>query len=408
MGSCAEDAQAVIERVRCPHRATCWFFLVCGVAMALWAPMVPFAKTRLSLQEAELGLILLALGGGATVAMPVAGWLVGRVGSRIVMVAAAALAAAMLPALAVAPTTALLTVALLTFGAASGALDVSMNAHALVVERMAARPVMSGFHALFSAGGLLGSAGSAVLLQAGLSMVGAALVTTAFVAAVLIARAPWLLPHEADTSPRPTGFVLARGRVLLIGVLCAIAFLAEGAVLDWSAVFLRFSRGVSEAARALGYGAFSVAMAIGRLTGDRLVARLGPVTVVRAGALVASVGFALATLLPAPAAGLAGFVLIGVGASNVVPVLFSAAGRVPEVPASVAIAAVTTLGYAGLLAGPAIIGFAAEATSLPVALTMTGLLFVVVAVTAGSAVSRDRPRGSDGDTAAAPPPQAIG
>jgi predicted MFS family arabinose efflux permease len=280
--------------------------------------------------------------------------------------------------LATAPTTAILTLALFAFGASSGALDVAMNAHAIVVERMAARPLMSGFHALFSIGGLLGAASVSALLGLGLPIAQAASAIVLVMAAAVLAQARALLPHERDTSPQPARFVLAHGRLLLIGLLCALSFLAEGAVLDWSAVFLRFSRGFGEAAGGLGYAAFSVAMGVGRLAGDATVERFGPSRVLRLGALIAAAGFAAATLAPWTFTAIAGFALVGLGASNVVPVLFSAAGRVADVPPGIALAAVTSMGYVGLLAGPALVGFAAQVTSLPVALALTGGLFLVV------------------------------
>jgi predicted MFS family arabinose efflux permease len=340
--------------------------------------MVPFAKSRLALDEARLGLILLMLGGGAMVAMPLTGFLVRRVGSRVVTITAGLAALAVLPLLATAPSAATLTLALFVFGAFGGALDVAMNAHAIVVERMAARPLMSGFHALFSIGGLVGAAAVSALLALGLSIAEASWVITVAMALVVALQARALLPHERDASPQSTRFVLAHGRLLLLGILCALAFLGEGAVLDWSAVFLRFSRGVGEAAGGLGYAAFSVTMGIGRLTGDATVARFGPGRVLRIGALLACCGFALATATPWAVTAVAGFALVGVGASNVVPILFSAAGRVGGVAPSLALAAVTSIGYMGLLAGPALVGFVAHATSLPIALAVTGGLFLVV------------------------------
>jgi predicted MFS family arabinose efflux permease len=243
---------------------------------------------------------------------------------------------------------------------------------------MAARSLMSGFHALFSIGGLVGAAAVSALLGAGLSIAQAACVVAATMIVVVAAQGRGLLPHERDTSPAPARFVLAHGRVLLLGLLCSLAFLGEGAVLDWSAVFLRFSRGVPEAAGGLAYAAFSVTMGIGRLAGDAIVGRFGPARVLRIGALVAFCGFAVATATPWSWAAVAGFALVGVGASNVVPVLFSAAGRVSGIAPSVALAAVTSIAYMGLLAGPALVGFVAHATNLTVALALTGGLFLVV------------------------------
>ena len=292
----------------------------------------------------------------------------------------------MLPVLATAPTTLGLTLALFTFGAAGGALDVAMNAHAIVVERTAGRPLMSGFHALFSIGGLVGAAGVSALLAAGASIASAAAIIAVAMALVTLAQLPALLPHDRDASPQVSGFVLAHGRILLIGLLCALSFLGEGAVLDWSAVFLRFSRGFGEAAGGLGYAAFSVTMGIGRLLGDAMVTRFGAARVLRIGGLTAAAGFGLATTAPWSPAAVGGFALVGAGAANVVPVLFSAAGRVHGVPPSLALAGVTTMGYMGLLAGPALIGFVAQVIGLPGALALTGGLFLVVVIASRRAI----------------------
>jgi len=173
---------------------------------------------------------------------------------------------------------------------------------------------------------------------------------------------------------------MPRGIVLVLGLLCFISFLAEGSMLDWSAVFLRDVRGFSAASAGIGYAAFSVAMALGRLTGDWIVARFGPVLTVRLGACTAAAGFLLASMLAWPPAALIGFVLVGLGAANIVPVMFGAAGRLPGTSPGMAIATVTTLGYAGLLSGPALIGFLAQISSLAVALAaVAGLLLLTAA-----------------------------
>jgi predicted MFS family arabinose efflux permease len=192
------------------------------------------------------------------------------------------------------------------------------------------------------------------------------------------------VPPEA-TAQRSM-FAMPSATVLLLGVLCLVVFLAEGAMLDWSAVFLRSVRGFDISGAGLGYAAFSVAMATGRLLGDRITTALGPLRVVRYGGLVAASGFALATLLPWAVTSLAGFVLVGLGASNIVPVLFSAAGRAPGTTPGISIATVTALGYSGMLAGPAVIGFVANASGLPIALF--GIAVLLIGVSASAAVTR--------------------
>lgn len=367
--------------------ATRGFFLLAGIGAASWAPMVPFAKAQLALDDAQLGVVLLCMGLGATGAMPLAGFLSHRFGNRRVMATSGLLVCLALPLLTVARSPVALGAALVWFGGALGVLDVSMNAHAVDVERRHRRPLMSGFHALFSLGGLAGSAGMTALLGIGAPLGGCA-VAVSLLLLVIVAtqRRKLLLVLPGKTTPPRSRFAIASTTALLLGALCLIVFLAEGAMLDWSAVFLRSARGVALSGAGLGFAAFSVDMATGRLLGDRITQALGPARVVRYGSLVAATGFALATLLPWAATSLAGFVLVGFGASNIVPVLFSAAGRIPGRSPGISIATVTTLGYAGVLAGPAVIGFVARASSLPIALS--GIAVLLVGVSACAAIAR--------------------
>jgi predicted MFS family arabinose efflux permease len=363
--------------------ATRGFFLLAGIGTSTWAPMVPLAKARLGLDEAELGLLLLCMGIGSVGAMPLAGVLTHRYGNRVVMVISGLLICLALPLLSLAPTVVALGATLVGFGAAMGVLDVAMNAHAVEVERRHGRPLMSGFHGVFSVGGLAGAAAMSALLGLGTPLVTCVLAVAAALLLIITTQRSKLLAHVAlpTTSSRAL-FAAPSPTALLLGALCLVVFLAEGAMLDWSAVFLRSERGLSVASAGLGYAAFSVAMAAGRLLGDRITAALGAMAVVRIGGIVAAAGFVLATALPWPATSLLGFVLVGVGASNIVPVLFSAAGRMSGPSVSMVLATVTGMGYAGMLAGPAVIGFVAHATSLPIALGGIAALLVGVAMCA--------------------------
>lgn len=365
------------------RRATRLIFLVSGFGMSAWAPMVPYAKVRLGLDDAQLGLALLAFGGGSMLSMPFVGWLAHRVGNRTVIVASGLLMCLALPMLAVASGVAALAAALFYFGVMLGAVDVAMNAHAVDVERLDGGRLMSGFHGLFSVGGLSGAIAMSGLLAMGVPLGYAA----SAIAALLLATVLWLrgdllgdATHVVEMQRKPPG--MPHPLAWLLGLLCFVSFLAEGAMLDWSAVFLREFRGVPPASAGLGYACFSVAMALGRLTGDRLVGRHGPTRAVCLGALLAATGFLLVAGIPHAAVSLAGFVLIGLGASNIVPVLFSAAGRLPGTPPAIAIATATTLGYAGLLSGPALIGFVAHASSLPLAFAGVAGLLILVSLSA--------------------------
>jgi predicted MFS family arabinose efflux permease len=353
--------------------------------MSAWAPMVPYVKLRLGLDDAQLGAALLAFGGGSMLSMPFVGWLAHRLGNRAVILSAGLLMCFALPALAQVSSTAMLVGTLFYFGVMLGAVDVAMNAYAVEVERRSGDRLMSGFHGLFSVGGLSGAALLSALLALGLALPGAAIT----IAIALALTVLWLrngLRGEASAAEVDIGEKSRLGmppaRAWLLGLMCFVSFMAEGSMLDWSAVFLRDVRGMAPASAGFGYACFSVAMATGRFSGDRLIARHGPEWAVRVGAGIAVAGFLLMACVPFTAATLLGFVLIGLGASNIVPVMFSAAGRLPGAPPAVSIATATTLGYVGLLSGPALIGFVAHASSLSIAFVAVAGLLVVVGLSA--------------------------
>lgn len=370
--------------------ATRLIFLFSGVGIASWCPMVPCAKSRLDLSEADLGLVLLAFGLGALLTMPLTGWFVHRYGSRLITFTAGLILVCILPFLAIASSIFLLTILLFLFGAVEGALNVAMNSHAVLVEKKSERPLMSGFHCLFSFGGLVGAAALSLLLEAGFDLLTCALIVSAFLGLIIFTQSPHLI-SESDKSPsQKTKFVLPHGRVLLLGAFCFIFFLTEGAMLDWSAVFLRSTLNYDIATAGIGFAVFSIAMAIGRFFGDKLTHYFGPISIVRIGSSICAIGLLIAVNLHWGHMELLGFALIGFGASNIVPVLFSAAGSLSEVSTSVGLTIVTTFGYAGLLLGPAIIGFIAEATTLSIALT--SVAFLVIAVGASARVVAREPR----------------
>ena len=358
--------------------ATRIMFFVIGLAAGVWAPLVPFAKQRLGLDDGALGLTLLSLGVGSIVAMPLAGALAARLGCRRVVIAAAAVVCLSLPLLAVASSVPLFAAALFAFGVGIGSLDCVINIQAIVVERDSGRAMMSGIHALYSLGGFAGAAAVSGLLALDVAAPGVVVAAAALMALATAASAPGLLSRKAEEHAAP--FAAPRGVVLLIGAFCFVVFLAEGSALDWSAVFLRTARHVASAAAGLGYAAFAVAMTCGRLVGDRLVARLGLRRTVIAGAALAAAGLVVATVTPGWISTVIGYVLVGAGCSNIVPALFTAIGRQSAMPETQAVAAVSVLGYAGILAGPAAIGLVARATSLGAALLVVAAMLASVAV----------------------------
>ncbi len=369
---------AAASHPRAQQYATRAAFFIPGFAAAIWAVLVPYAKARTGVDDGTLGLILLCLGAGSLTAMPVAGALAARFGSRRVMVATTAIICISLPLLAVAPNAWLLGACLLLFGAGMGAMDCVMNMQAVVVERESGRAMMSGFHAFFSIGGFVGAALMTALLSAHAGPLAVCLAgSAAMVLLAAMAAAYWRGETLQQDGPM---IAWPKGVVLFLGVLAFIVFLAEGAMLDWSAVFLADVRDVAPSMAGLGYGVFALTMTVTRLFGDAVVERLGRMRAIVVGALLAAVGFAVLTWVTPWQASLLGYVLLGLGCANIVPALFSLAGNQTRMPEGVAVTAVTTLGYSGVLAGPALIGFAAHGVGLVGAFMGVAGLLVGVAV----------------------------
>lgn len=378
------------------YNSTRFAFLITGLAMSAWAPLIPFVKARLAIGESTLGLLILCFGVGSLLAMPVTGLLVNRYGCRRVITTTLLLMCISLVCLAISPGIPGMAINLLIFGMMLGGTDVAMNMQAVVVEKASGRAMMSGFHGFYSLGGIFGAVVMSALMWLGLSPFRALLCLTTVLLLMLAYCAKDLLPKSnsennmdgTTSGEREPFFVLPRGKVLLIGALCFVAFLAEGAVLDWSAVFLNTLRGIDPVYAGLGFACFSVAMTIGRFTGDKIVNALGGTRVVLWGGLCAAIGFLFVVFIPFTAAAFIGFTLVGVGASNIVPVLFTAAGNQHSMPMGLAIAAVVSMGYAGLLAGPAVIGFIAELSSLNVSFGIVALGLLALAVSAKKATHK--------------------
>jgi len=374
------------------RQATKAIFLVCGLGISSWAPMVPYAKERLQLNDANLGVMLLLLGAGAITMMPVSGLFIHRFGSRIVILCASLLMAFVLPLLLIITSPVWMGAALFVFGSAVGTVDVAMNAHGVQVQNRFGKPIMSSLHGLFSVGGLLGSLGLGFLMKLGLAPITAAISISVLLILIVSVKYSSLFNSvmekavltdfsENTQTAAASGFSWLTGSVLFLGAMCFAVFLSEGAMLDWSAVFLLENRGIEEELAGVGYAAFSIAMATMRLLGDKLISRLNGKIVVVRGSLVAAAGLFLVVLTPWVVTSLLGFILLGLGAANIVPVFFSEGGRLKNISPAVSIPAITTMGYAGQLAGPAILGFIAFHFSLPVALSFCGFLLLLVAIT---------------------------
>ncbi len=373
---------------------TAVFFLL-GMSMASWAARIPAVKAQLHLSNGRLGLVLLGPAVGALVAMPASGALLARVPPRRVTAVALVPLAGLLPLVVLASAPWQLFAVLLGWGAAAGAVDVAMNTEAARFQTLAGRRTMSGFHASFSIGGLVG-AGLGALAAAGGVPVGAHFATVGLVVVAVglpAALAFTATAAEAHGAPAPS----AGGRprrlpepswaLVALAVVSFSSFLAEGAANDWSAVYLHTSLGASAALAAVGFALFAAGMTVGRLAGDRLADRWGPSRLVRVSASVAAGGLGAALLVGHVGAGLAGFGVLGLGLSFVVPLDFSAAAGLGAVGPSVA--TVTSSGYLGFLVGPPVIGGLAQLFGLPAALGLVVGAGTVIALLAGSL----RPRG---------------
>jgi MFS family permease len=359
-------------------------FLLNGAGIGLWAAHVPLVQARAGIDTGVLGLLLLTIAGGAIAAMPLSGWLAGRWGTRMVALASAFLFSITTALLMNVDGLVPLFLAAFAFGASNGVLDVSMNANASEVETARGIPTMSSFHGFFSLGGLIGAALGGMLIGAGLGDGRGALMAGVVIAIAVALCAPFVLKVTAAKHeiPQQSHFALPRGPALFLGLLGLLCFAVEGALVDWSALLLTERTRADSASAAFGYSAFSVAMAACRFAGDRLVLRFGPMRVMVAGGLGMFCGLMLAVLSTHFALSACGFALIGLSAANVVPLIFSAAARTPGMSAGGGLATVATLGYAGLLLAPPLIGSVAAHTNIAVALGILSISGIVIAANA--------------------------
>ena len=366
-------------------------FFADGLLIGTWAARIPAVQSQTGLSSGELGIALFAASLGALMAMPTAGRLSERIGSRPVTIAALLGGGAALFLTAFAGGLLGLAAALFLFGAGFGAVNVAANAQGLALERRGGRSILSSFHAAFSFGGLAGAGLGALAAGAGIDPLQHFGATAVVIGLAALAAGRRLLPPDADDREPTPIFVRPPRSLLVLGAAAFFTLLAEGAAADWSAVYLSDSLGAGGAVAALGYTAFSLAMASSRLFGDRLNGRLGPVTLARGGGVLAASALALALLSGSTASALVGFAAMGAGLGVVVPVLFRAAGSTPGVSAAAGVAAVSTIGWMGFLAGPPVIGVTADAVGLRGALVIVVVATLGLAVLAGSARPRRRP-----------------
>lgn len=382
----------ITENIKQAKIANQWLFFICGLGLSSWAPLVPFAKERLELTESNLGLLLLLLGGGAMLMMPLSGVLTSKFGSRKIMLFGSIIIAFTIPILAISSSILVMSITLFLFGGGVGMLDVSMNTHGVIVEKHYKRPIFSFLHGLFSVGGLVGALCLSFLIKWGLTPFYASLILSVLILFILFnqQRNLFSLDFEQDESRNTVvkeekekikTNAWLNGRVLMLGFFCFSFFLIEGAMLDWGAIFLIDVKRIPIELSGMGYASFSVAMAGMRLIGGKIITRLSSHQVIVGGGVIAIIGLSFIIYSNAISLILAGFVLVGIGVANSVPVLFSTGGNIPKIKISLVLSVITTIGYSGQLAGPVLLGFIAQHSSLSVAfLFLIIMLFIVLLI----------------------------
>jgi MFS family permease len=361
-------------------RAVMACFLVHGLVVSTWVSRIASIKTALHLGDGALGLALLGTAIGSVTAIPVCGSLVTRYGSRRTAQWTAAGFCISLIAIALTRDGQTLFAALFFYGSMAGANDVAMNAHAVGTEKLLGRPTMSRFHSMFSIGGLAGAALGAAIAGRGAPPAAHLIAASATILAFTLVTSRRLVETRND-STHAVRASLRRVPAALIA-LSAIGFcifLSEGAIADWTAVYLKQILGAGEGLAPVGYAVFSAAMAIFRLTGDAITERMGRARVIRCGGAIAAAGLAFALLVHSPYWAMAGFAAAGAGFSSIIPLVFAAGGRIPGLSEGAGVATVSGVGYLGFLVGPPAIGFLSEFTSLRVGLVLLVVLSVAAA-----------------------------
>ena len=387
MGSIMGDTRKKEIGMREVHAARAFFFIG-GFGTATWAPLVPLLRERLMVGDDVLGMLLLCIGVGSLLTMPLSGALAMRLGCRRVVMTASILFAAILLLVSCVDALSLAVPIVLIFGAVMGCIDVVVNIVAVLVEKGIGRRIMSGMHAFWSLGGFVGAG----LYGVWVGLLGLTPFQSTAIAAGLILLLTSVFGRHLIPYGGGGGALLAlpRGIIVFVGMTAFIAFLSEGAVMDWGGVYLTTVRGMDLALAGTGYSVFSAAMLTMRFLGDRAVQRIGALPVAVGGALLAFGGILLVMFAPVDALLYVGFFAIGIGSANIVPVFFSLMGRQNVMPVSAAVSAVSTMGYLGILAGPAAIGFVSSLTTLQTAFAMLAALSILQA-TIGSYVFKRIP-----------------
>ncbi len=356
---------AFLPRTSAVSRWACaYFFTIVGIAYGTVMSRIPAIKANTGLDDGSLGLALLCVGIGGVIAFALAGWAQIKWSSRLVQNISGLALLICIPLLGVPRSFAGLSVAFFCLGIATGCAQVAMGTQGTLVERAEGRPRMSGLHAMYSAGGLIGAVSGASMAALGIGPFPHFCMLSVF----FLCFYPLAASRLLNDMPKPANSAESNGKhgglpplaVIIMGLLAACSYTAEGAVGDWGPVLLFDVKGASEQVAALSYAAFSTTMVIARLYGDHLRERMGDYALMRILAVIATTGMAIAIFSPWPPLCLTGFACMGIGLSAIVPILFSAAGKRTDISPTSAVAIVTSLGFGGLLFAPPCIGLLSE------------------------------------------------
>ncbi|WP_242692104.1 MFS transporter [Aridibaculum aurantiacum] len=350
------------------------YFFVAGLTFSTWASRIPAIQVKLQLSEAGLGAILFALPAGLLISLPISGWLVSKFSSRTILIIAAILYPMLLVPLGIASSVWLLAIGLFFFGASSNLLNIAMNTQAVSIERMYGRSIMASFHGLWSVGGFAGAIIGTLAVSGGFSPLIHFCIIWAVTAMLAVVSFKYALQEEPGAGSDAPIFAKPDKALWILGLIAFCCLVCEGAMADWSGVYFHKVVESPAAYTTLGYVAFTGTMATGRFVGDGLANRLGIKTLLTISGIITTVGLLIAVIFPHIISATLGFLLVGFGVSSVVPIVYGIAGKSTTMAPSVALAAVSTIGFMGFLIGPPLIGFIAEASNLRIAFTVIAVL----------------------------------
>lgn len=360
-----------------PRTAISLYFFFAGLVFSSWATRIPDVKDRFGLNEAELGAVLFMLPMGALLALPFAGWMVHRFGSKMVSTVALLLYTFLLYSIAIAGSVFAISVVLFLFGVIGNFANIAMNAQGLAIQQKRGQPILSGLHAMWSLGAFLAAGISGMTMSLAFSMEIHFTIISVSAAIVGICFAFYLIKDDPTDVPQKV-FALPNKGLLLMGVLCFCVAMSEGAMADWSSLYYRQVVNEINRVSTVGYTAFALCMALGRFYGDRLLQLFGYAALLKLNGIFILLGMLIALLFPISLAVVTGFALVGFGVSSVIPIVYMLAAKSKSMTASAAIAAVSSIGFSGFLFGPPLIGFIAQETGLRVALSIVAILGLAI------------------------------